>query len=152
MNAVDSENTKNLQSDSWRKHQLMKLTAHASHPYRQFGTGNLRTLYTALPARGQNTRTLMMEFYQMYFSANIMRVCVLGNQSLDCLQEMVCSRFAEVPNKNLSVPAFSPDCIDPVNLGKIIEIVPILDTKTLALHFPIPEIRSKFKSKPTRYY
>ena len=44
MKAVDSENSKNLQNDMWRKLQLLKSFAHENNPWRKFGTGNLETL------------------------------------------------------------------------------------------------------------
>ena len=44
LKAVDSENAKNLQSDSWRLMQLYKSTANPAHPFHKFGTGNLSTL------------------------------------------------------------------------------------------------------------
>ena len=138
MNAVDSENSKNLQSDMWRKFQLFKsVLARADHPYSSFSTGNLQTLYTELQAKGLNTRELMLQFYNKYYSANLMRVVVYGSQSLDELQTMVCGsssstggsgdqRFAAVPNKGLTVPTFSPDCFDPKHFGTTkLEVVPI---------------------------
>jgi insulysin len=39
VNAVDSENTKNLQVDSWRKFQLLKSLARDDHPLSSFSTG-----------------------------------------------------------------------------------------------------------------
>jgi insulysin len=39
INAVDSENTKNLQVDSWRKFQLLKSLARDDHPLSSFSTG-----------------------------------------------------------------------------------------------------------------
>ena len=48
LNAVDSENSKNLQNDAWRLQQLHRWAASSEHPFHKFGTGNLRTL-TGLP-------------------------------------------------------------------------------------------------------
>lgn len=39
INAVDSENDKNLQSDCWRFHQLEKSLSKLEHDYNKFGTG-----------------------------------------------------------------------------------------------------------------
>jgi len=39
VNAVNSENDKNLQNDTWRLNQLEKSTSKAGHPYTKFGTG-----------------------------------------------------------------------------------------------------------------
>ena len=74
INAVDSENTKNLQSDTWRKFQLLKSLARADHPLHSFSTGNLQTLGEEPKKLGKNIRDLMMQFYERYYSANLMRV------------------------------------------------------------------------------
>lgn len=39
VNAVNSENDKNLQNDTWRMHQLEKSTCKPGHDYTKFGTG-----------------------------------------------------------------------------------------------------------------
>lgn len=41
VNAVDSENKKNLNNDNWRLAQLEKTTADPSHPFSKFSTGAL---------------------------------------------------------------------------------------------------------------
>ncbi|KAG8745619.1 Insulinase (Peptidase M16) [Ceratobasidium sp. 414] len=44
LNAVDSENKKNQQSDVWRLHQLNKSLSKHDHPWRKFGSGNRESL------------------------------------------------------------------------------------------------------------
>ncbi|KAA1469392.1 hypothetical protein DENSPDRAFT_835009 [Dentipellis sp. KUC8613] len=44
LNAVDSENKKNLQSDVWRIFQLNKHLTKPGHPWSKFGTGNKESL------------------------------------------------------------------------------------------------------------
>uniref|UniRef100_A0A0E0EDB2 Peptidase M16 N-terminal domain-containing protein n=1 Tax=Oryza meridionalis TaxID=40149 RepID=A0A0E0EDB2_9ORYZ len=48
INAVDSENKKNLLSDPWRMNQLQKHFCSGSHPYHKFSTGNRDTLLRVL--------------------------------------------------------------------------------------------------------
>jgi insulysin len=47
LNAVDSENKKNLQHDMWRIFQLNKHLSKPGHPWVKFGTGNKKTLTEA---------------------------------------------------------------------------------------------------------
>jgi hypothetical protein len=42
-------------------------------------------------------------------SANVMTAAVYGRHSLDELQQLVVEAFSPVENKQLPVPAFSPD-------------------------------------------
>ena len=44
MHAVDSENTKNLLSDSWREYQLFLSEANPKSAFKTFTTGNMSTL------------------------------------------------------------------------------------------------------------
>jgi len=44
LKAIDSENSKNLQSDQWRMAQLTRWIARPDHPQHKFGTGNTSTL------------------------------------------------------------------------------------------------------------
>jgi insulysin len=44
MKAVDSENSKNLQSDAWRLQQLLKGAADPRHPWSRFNVGSIETL------------------------------------------------------------------------------------------------------------
>jgi len=81
INAVDSENKKNLQSDSWRQYQLLKSLSLPNHPFHSFSTGNLDTLKTTPESLNMNIRDLMIEFYNTHYSANRMKV----TQNLCCI-------------------------------------------------------------------
>ena len=77
LNAVDSENQKNLQSDAWRLDQLEKSTSNASHPYSKFGTGNLQTLKVEPESKGLSVREELLKFHSKYYSANLMTLSLL---------------------------------------------------------------------------
>lgn len=47
VNAVDSENSRNLQSDPWRLFQLDKSLAREDHDFSKFGTGNHEQVYVS---------------------------------------------------------------------------------------------------------
>lgn len=98
MQAVDSEHKKNLLLDPWRFHQLFRSLSDQEHPFSKFGTGNLDTL--KLP----EIRQRIIDFYKEFYSSNIMKVCILGKQSLDELQELSLG-FAKIKNLNILVPS-----------------------------------------------
>ncbi len=85
LNAVDSENQKNLQSDAWRLDQLEKSTSNASHPYSKFGTGNLKTLKIEPESKGLSVREELLKFHSKYYSANLMTLSLLGKGLCLCL-------------------------------------------------------------------
>ena len=122
MNAVDNENTKNLQSDNWRDYQLLKHLAKTDHPFHNFGTGNLRTLKEVPESNGLVTRQLLLDFHKTFYSANIMKLVVYGNESLDTMQQWCVEKFSTVLNKNVPIPSFSPIPYGPEQLCKILEV------------------------------
>lgn len=106
LRAVDSENKKNLQNDTWRLHQLSKSLSNPNHPYCHFSTGNLQTLKELPEKRGVNVRDEFMKFHDKYYSANTMKLVVLGREDLDTLEKWVTELFEGVKNKDLPDPRF----------------------------------------------
>lgn len=122
MNAVDNENTKNLQSDPWRDYQLLKHLAKPDHPFSNFGTGNLETLKTTPERMGAVTRDLLLDFHDRFYSANIMKLVVYGNESLDTMQRWAEEKFSTVRNNDVEVPSFSPEAFGADRLGRLLEV------------------------------
>ncbi|QID86943.1 metalloprotease [Saccharomyces pastorianus] len=87
INAVNSENKKNLQNDIWRIYQLDKSLTNPNHPYHKFSTGNIETLGESPKENGLNIRDELLKFHKDFYSANIMKLCVLGREDLDTLSE-----------------------------------------------------------------
>ena len=92
---MDSEHKKNLQSDSWRLHQLQQSLSNPEHPFCHFSTGNWETLHDAPLAKGVDLRKEFMTFYETNYSANRMKLVVLGQESLDELEKWVVPRCSQ---------------------------------------------------------
>ena len=110
LNAVDSENKKNQQSDRWRIFQLDKSLSAPDARWRKFGSGNWESLMarerpkangsaksngsrsngTATPLSqgsgeggdgGREVRGILLDWYAQHYSANRMTLAVLGKGS-----------------------------------------------------------------------
>jgi len=149
MNAVHSENAKNQLNDSWRLFQLTKSTANPLHPFSKFGTGNLSTLRDDPVAAGIDVRALLLRFHQEFYSASIMKLAVLGKESLDELEHMVREKFSGVSTTGRQPPTFEPDAFTPAQLQKLYRIVPVKDLRSLDLFWPLPPTRRMYRLKPT---
>lgn len=152
LRAVDSENKKNLQSDQWRLHQLDKSLSNPNHPYCHFSTGNFEVLKTAPEARGVDVRQKFMDFHAKHYSANRMKLVVLGRESLDVLEAWAADLFAGVRNKDLpqnrweaEVPFGEKDLLTQC-FAK-----PVMDSRELDLSFPFVDEEMLFESQPSRY-
>ncbi|EGC46859.1 a-pheromone processing metallopeptidase Ste23 [Histoplasma capsulatum var. duboisii H88] len=152
LRAVDSENKKNLQNDDWRLMQLNKSLSNPEHPYHHFSTGNLQTLRDGPQSRGVNVRDEFIRFYETNYSANRMKLVVLGRESLDELEGWVAELFADVKNKNL--PQNRWDDVQPytpADLQKICFAKPVMDTRSLDIFFTYQDEENLYDSKPARY-
>ncbi|XP_076104390.1 insulin-degrading enzyme-like isoform X1 [Mytilus galloprovincialis] len=151
VNAVNSENDKNLQSDPWRIHQLEKTLTDPSHDYSKFGTGNKDTLDTIPKSNGVNVRDALLKFHDGYYSSNIMGLCVLGKESIEELTEMVVPLIANVENMNVVVPEWKDHPVGPAQMKKIAYTVPVKDVRNLSMSWPIMDLHPYFKCNPGHY-
>jgi insulysin len=152
LRAVDSENKKNLQSDTWRMMQLNKSLSNSKHPYHLFSTGNYQTLHDEPLARGVKIREEFIKFYEKHYSANRMKLVVLGRESLDELQQWVEEFFVDVPDQNLPQLRWDEEVAQSAKeLCQQIFVKPVMDTRTLDITFPYPDEEDLFASQPSRY-
>ncbi|XP_077991993.1 insulin-degrading enzyme-like isoform X2 [Glandiceps talaboti] len=151
VNAVESENDKNLMSDTWRLFQLEKATADPKHPYSKFGTGNKYTLETKPLEDGIDTREELLQFHSKFYSSNLMGLSVIGRESLDELQDMAVTLFGDVENKNIPAPEWIEHPFQDKNLQLRCDVVPVKDIRNLHVTFPIPDLQPYYESKPGHY-
>lgn len=132
LNAVNSENSNNYQSDSWKQFQFDKSLSKDSHPFHKFGTGNLDTLKNKVP-QDINVRQELLKFHDSYYSSAVMKVCVVGKESLDELEKMAIEKFSDVTlNKNrLNGPQYGDDVYDKNTFPKLYKVIPITEQRKL---------------------
>jgi insulysin len=106
LQAIDSEFKVNLQSDNVRLSQLERSLSNPSYPYNSFGIGNLVSLKEQPFEKGLDVRSAVLKFYETHYSANIMKLVVLGREPLAQLEEWVIDKFSAVVNKNVNPPDF----------------------------------------------
>ncbi|KAI5965382.1 STE23 [Candida pseudojiufengensis] len=154
INAVDSENKKNLQNDNWRLYQLDKLNSNLNHPYNGFSTGNYYTLHDLPESKGVNVRDTLLKFYNESYSSNIMSLVILGKEDLDTLSTWAIEKFSSIPNKNLTRPNYQNELVyDSKNLLKLIKAKPVKNLHQLEISFMIPDdLENKWDSKPQSYF
>ena len=152
LKAVDSENKKNLQSDNWRLSQLNKSLSNPKHPYHHFSTGNLETLRDEPRKRGVDIRQEFIKFHDKHYSANCMKLVVLGRESLDELESWVGDLFAGVRNKDL--PPNRWDGVQPYSEKEVLTQIfakPVMDSRVLDIYFPFEDEEHMYESQPSRY-
>lgn len=125
-NAVNSENNKNFESDSWRYYQLFYELAQQGSAFNRFIIGNSETL------NKDGIRQELIEFYNKWYSSNIMKICMYSNKPLDELESMLRAKFSLIENKNIEKPSYSiPENYPSSYLGKLVKMESIKDINEL---------------------
>ncbi|KAJ0393808.1 hypothetical protein ATCC90586_001339 [Pythium insidiosum] len=152
MNAVNSENAKNLQNDHRRLYQLQKSLANPAHPFHKFGTGNIETLGTGPKARGIDVRHALLEFHATYYSASIMKLVIYGKEDLATLKSWATALFSPIRTTGRSFPTFGEDVVpyDAPRLGREIHVAPVKDLRIIDISWPLPSLYKQFLTKPSR--
>ncbi|MBK8188439.1 MAG: insulinase family protein [Cellvibrio sp.] len=147
-NAVNNEWSLQKAQDNWNLFALQGITANPESPASQFNIGNLDTL------KDKPDSVLideMKQFYQRYYSANIMKLSLVGKQSLPELRALAEKHFASIPNKNISLPEVTVSGITKAQMGKTIHYKPLRDMKLLYIDFPIRSNLHQWRLKPNEF-
>ena len=147
-NAVEAEFQMGLKSDPRRGLDVLQAVMNPAHPYSQFSVGSLETL---ADRPDSTVRDELIRFYEANYSADIMRLAVLGAESLDELEALVVPLFSAVPNTTherelISAPLFAPD-----TLPMLVQVQPQATLRKLDLMFQIPDYREDYDAKPVSY-
>ena len=169
INAVNSEMNRNLQLDNRRLYQLRKATASRAPGavFWKFGTGSKRTLWDLPTARGEDVRARLMAWYHEHYSANLMRLAIVGQASLDELEDMAVRHYSHIPNADMSAPWFDAPqlgagelqvrlpCATATDADILSQTVTyfrnIRDLSTLRLEFPQRDSRAEYRTKPASF-
>ena len=147
-NAVEAEYQMGLKSDPRRGLDVVQEVMNPQHPYSQFSVGSLETL---ADRPDSSVRDELLRFYDTYYSANMMRLVVLGAESLDELESLVVPLFSAVPNKHYQAQQIAAPVFEPGDLPTLVQVRPQATLRKLDLSFPIPDYRADYRVKPVSY-
>lgn len=146
--AVDSEYQSGIKNDARRELDVFRENINPRHPFNNFSVGSLQTL---ADTDSSSVRDDLLKFYRDYYSANIMTLVVLGEESLDELQAMVEGRFEQIPNRDLVLKDIEEPLFVEGDLPKRVELRPEATIRQMQLVFPLPDYARYYHSKPLSY-
>ena len=132
--------------------QLDKTLSNPKHPYHHFSTGNLQTLRDEPRKRGVEIRKEFIDFHHKHYSANRMKLVVLGKESLEQLESWVVELFSSVKNKDL--PRNRWESALPYGSDQVLTQVfakPVMDTRSLDFSFTYQNEERLYETHPGRY-
>ncbi|KAG0325326.1 Insulinase (Peptidase M16) [Dissophora globulifera] len=146
--AVDSEYKLKLQMDQRRLFHLGKHLSSRGHPYWHFGTGNLQTLEVEPIRDGVDSREELIKFYNKYYSSSIMKLVILGRESLDQLAEWAVEKFSAVENRGITPPAYPSPPLTSKEMLTTVFVKPVKNTRSLEVKFLLPDSKEYYTVKP----
>ncbi|CAH8384062.1 unnamed protein product [Eruca vesicaria subsp. sativa] len=146
INAVDSVSCLPFMFTQLKKHLSRK-----DYPYHKFSTGNMDTLHVRPEAKGIDTRSELIKFYDKHYSASIMHLVVYGKESLDKTQDLVEEMFQEIRNTNKSIPKFPGQPCTPDHLQVLVKAVPITQGHKLTVSWPVIPSIHHYEEAPCMY-
>ena len=147
-NAVESEYRLKIKDDGRRSQDVLQEQVNPQHPLSKFTVGNLETL---ADLDGRPVRDELLAIYQKYYSANIMKLVVLGSENLDQLQALVEPRFSLVANNDVQVDIHRAPFFESQRLPVQISVTPLQNSRSLSLSFQIPKMLPHWQKKPAGY-
>ncbi len=146
--AVESEYKARLKDDARRIQDVYQSLMNPAHPAARFGVGNLTTL---ADTEERPLRQDLIDFYQRYYSSDLMSLVVLGRESLDTLETLVKKRFKSVPKREVKLPEAYPPMFAKGQLPQRVDIEPEKEIRSLSLLFPLPVNTQNDAHKPLSY-
>lgn len=144
MKCIDSEHKKHIQDDPYRLVQIRRATSNLKHPSSKFGNGCLESL-----SDNPEIRDALLEFYNRYYSANLMRLVIHGKDSLDQLEAWATELFSDISNKKVD-PFICPPGELPLSGSELCTVVyaRTIEMQTLTIEWPIEDQRKYYRTKP----
>ncbi|CAN1266237.1 At1g06900 [Linum perenne] len=147
--AVDSEFNQVLQNDACRLQQLQCHTSEPGHPFNGFFWGNKKSLADAIE-KGIDLREQILKMYNDYYHGGVMKLVVIGGESLDVLEDWVTESFANVRKGPRAQPTFQVE--GPIwKAGKIYRVEAVKDVHILDLTWTLPCLRQDYLKKSEDY-
>jgi len=147
-NAVESEYQLKYKSDGRRQWDVLREISNPKHPLSKFTVGNLQTLGDT---NKSNVRDELKSMYRQYYSANLMTLAVLGNQSIAQLESLVRDKFSDINNTEVQIEPYHTPYIEPSKLPMEVNIKPLADIRELSLLFETPKLDAYWQTKPAQF-
>lgn len=147
INAVNSEWLLRRQDEGFVRQRSLAMTGNIDHPRVKLGVGNKETLSEQRDTLLKSLR----EFYDRYYSANIMKLVLIGNQPPKQLKKLAKKYFEGIENRNASRDSTSVAAYLPEHLGLNIYIKSKVQSPEMGIEFPIRNNINDWSYKANAY-
>ena len=148
---IEAEFQSAKDQDDRRFLQLEKSLSNPEHPYSIFTTGNKKSLGEIPHKLGLNIREETEKFFKSHYSANLMKLVILGREPIEELQGFTEQFFGRIPNRNVTVNTTNVNIWENRHFAANYFVEPLLNIHMLVISFPIPAKASMGNTKAGVY-
>jgi secreted Zn-dependent insulinase-like peptidase len=148
--AVDNEFAGVAQSDSCRLMQLRAHTARAGHVASKFGWGNRKSLVEGPAAAGLDVRAELLEHYRAQYSAERMKLVILGGEPLATLAAWAAELFGGVAGGRGPRPSYAAEGAA-FEGGRLYLLPAVRQEHRLSVLFQLPCLAAEYLKKAEEY-
>ncbi|OUL58780.1 insulinase family protein [Pseudoalteromonas ulvae] len=146
-NAVNAEWSMRREMDFFGQFKLSR-NLMGDHPANRFLIGNLETLGDK---ENSSLHQETVDFYNQYYSSNIMKVAMISNLPLAEMETLAKKYFSNIENKKIEKPTVTQTLDLSKVAGKRVFYKPNEDVKQLKLDFTIENNQADYAVKPNRF-
>ncbi|AGI33767.1 TPA: pitrilysin [Mannheimia haemolytica] len=148
VNAVNAEMVRAKSHDGHLLHSVNLATANPAHPATKFAVGNKETLSDKPDSKLQ---TELEQFYKQHYSANLFKVVLYSNQSIEQMAKLAANTLGKMENKHFSIPQTAEPRYRDEDKSVFIQYKPVKSNKMLVIGFDFPNDEMQFKHKTGKY-
>lgn len=141
LNAVNSEHKKNINSDFWRKFQLMLFLTDQNSVTNTFITGSLNSLSKP------DIRDKMIQFYKNYYTTDNISICIGSSKKPDELFNLIDKTFGSIKKSICETPLFIKKPFLTQSQGKTFYLKSISNIYEITYVWEIPLQSHSIKTK-----
>ncbi|KAJ2370062.1 metalloprotease [Coemansia sp. RSA 2607] len=131
-------------SDIWRFYRLLGETSNPNYIiYKRF-LENKSTEENLDTKQGAGLQDELVSFFEKYYSADIMRLVITGNHSLDQLTEWAVAMFSQIPSKGNTAPTIVHIPFSDRQLGKVVHFESSTKDNKIIVTFRMPGVESDY--------
>ena len=147
INAINSENNKNINNDLWRLNRFFKSQLNSQSPFSQFTTGNKETLAY------NDIRERLIKWYNKYYSSDIMTLCIYSNMKLEDQILLLEKYFKNIPKKEKYESPINNGIkpYDENNMSNFFKVIPIKNEEKIVFKWLFP-FCPNYNAKPLYYF
>ena len=145
---VNAENETYVDNDMRKLYALQRYTLNPKHPTARFSTGDLTTL---VDKPGSKLQDELEQFFNTYYSANLMKVALTSPRSIADLQKIANKYLDQIPNKKIKKPVILTEMLTDKERAIKVEMKPTANLKLLRVNFLLPSVKAEYMYQPGGY-